>query len=278
MRDDRPAAGRLTALGGGSTWALLPLRLMIGFGFAAHGYAKLSRGPEQFAVILDAIGAPLPHVLAWVTALLEFLGGLSIIAGACVVPLSLPLALVMVTAMVSVHLPYGFSSVRLTAVTPEGAQFGPIGYELNLLYVAGLLALALLGAGRFSVDQWLREGKRGAPGLPPAGARVVAGAATEVRAALLVELEAKPGKEAAVVSFLQGGLSLVEQEPATITWYALRRGPSTFGIFDTFPDDTGRRAHLAGRVAAALMAQAPELLASAPTVETVEILAAKLPG
>jgi quinol monooxygenase YgiN len=108
----------------------------------------------------------------------------------------------------------------------------------------------------------------------PSAAKV----ATKVRAALLVVLEAKPGKEAAVASFLQGGLSIVEQEPATITWYAIKLGPSTFGIFDTFPDDVGRQAHLAGRVAAALMAQAPELLASAPTIEKVDILAAKLPG
>jgi quinol monooxygenase YgiN len=108
----------------------------------------------------------------------------------------------------------------------------------------------------------------------PSAAKV----ATKVRAALLVVLEAKPGKEAAVASFLQGGLSIVEQEPATITWYAIKLGPSTFGIFDTFPDDAGRQAHLAGRVAAALMAQAPELLASAPTIEKVDILAAKLPG
>jgi quinol monooxygenase YgiN len=103
-------------------------------------------------------------------------------------------------------------------------------------------------------------------------------APAKVREALLVRLEAKPGKEAAVASFLQGGLPIVEQEPATITWYAIKLGPSTFGIFDTFPDDAGRQAHLAGRVAAALMAQAPELLASAPAIEKVEILAAKLPG
>jgi quinol monooxygenase YgiN len=102
-------------------------------------------------------------------------------------------------------------------------------------------------------------------------------AAPTVRTALLVRLEAKPGKEAAVASFLQGGLPIVEREPATITWYAIKLGPSTFGIFDTFPDDAGRQAHLAGQVAAALMAQAPELLATAPTIEKVEILAAKLP-
>jgi quinol monooxygenase YgiN len=102
-------------------------------------------------------------------------------------------------------------------------------------------------------------------------------ATTTVRAALLVRLEAKPGKEAAVASFLRDGLPIVEQEPATITWYAIKLGPSTFGIFDSFPDDAGRQAHLAGRVAAALTAKAPELLVSAPTIEKVEILAAKLP-
>jgi len=101
---------------------------------------------------------------------------------------------------------------------------------------------------------------------------------SKVRAALWVRLEAKPGKEAAVASFLEGGLPIVEQEPATITWYALKLGPSTFGIFDTFPDDQGRDAHLAGRVAAALMAKAPDLLASAPSIEKVEVLATKLPG
>ncbi len=102
--------------------------------------------------------------------------------------------------------------------------------------------------------------------------------ATKVRTALWVRLEAKPGQEAAVASFLEGGLPIVEQEPGTITWYAIRLGPSTFGIFDTFPDDQGRDAHLAGRVAAALMAKAPELLASAPSIEKVDVIAAKIPG
>ena len=101
---------------------------------------------------------------------------------------------------------------------------------------------------------------------------------SKVHTALWVRLEAKPGKEAAVASFLEGALPIVEQEPATITWYALKLGPSTFGIYDTFPDDKGRDAHLAGRVAAALMAKAPELLASAPSIEKLEVLAAKLPG
>jgi quinol monooxygenase YgiN len=100
--------------------------------------------------------------------------------------------------------------------------------------------------------------------------------ATKVRTGLWVRLEAKQGKETALASFLEGGLPIVEQEPATITWYAIRLGPTSFGIFDTFPDDRGREAHLAGRVAAALMAKAPELLASDPSIEKVEVLAAKL--
>jgi putative oxidoreductase len=137
-------------------WALLPLRLVVGFGFAAHGYAKLSRGPESFAGILTSLGVPQPHLMAWVTSLLEFIGGLSVMAGAFVVPLSLPLIVVMLTAMFSVHFQYGFSSIRLKAVSASGAEFGPIGYELNVLYVAALLALALGGSGRPSVDHYMR--------------------------------------------------------------------------------------------------------------------------
>lgn len=97
-----------------------------------------------------------------------------------------------------------------------------------------------------------------------------------VTVALFVRLEAKPGKEAEVESFLKSGLAVVQEEPATTTWYAIRMGPSTFGIFDTFPDDSGRQAHLTGKVAAALMAKAPDLLAQPPAIEKVDVLAAKL--
>ena len=100
---------------------------------------------------------------------------------------------------------------------------------------------------------------------------------TQVRTALLVRLEAKPGQEAAVAEFLRGAEPLVAQEPATTTWFALQLGPSSFGIFDTFPDDAGREAHLKGQVAAALMKQAPNLFATSPTIEKVDILAVKLP-
>ena len=99
-----------------------------------------------------------------------------------------------------------------------------------------------------------------------------------VKVALYVRLEAKPGKEAAVESFLSSGLSIVQEEPATTAWFALRMGPRTFGIFDAFPDEPGRQAHLAGRVAAALMSKAPELLEKPPAIEKVDVLAAKLPG
>ena len=99
-----------------------------------------------------------------------------------------------------------------------------------------------------------------------------------VKVALLVKLEAKPGKETAVEDFLKGGLPIVQAEPATTTWYALKLGPSSYGIFDTFPDDAGRQAHLAGKVAAALMAKASELFSKPPSIEKVDILAAKLPG
>jgi quinol monooxygenase YgiN len=98
-----------------------------------------------------------------------------------------------------------------------------------------------------------------------------------VTVALLVRLEAKPGKEAEVESFLRGGLPLVQDEPETTAWFGIRLGPSTFGIFDAFPNEAGRQAHLSGKVAAALMAKASELFAKPPAIEKVDILAAKLP-
>lgn len=94
--------------------------------------------------------------------------------------------------------------------------------------------------------------------------------------ALWVRLEAKPGKEKDVEAFLRSGLAIVQQERATITWYAIRLNATTFGIFDTFTDEAGRQAHLSGQVAAALMQKAPELLAQPPAIEKVDVLAAKL--
>jgi quinol monooxygenase YgiN len=98
-----------------------------------------------------------------------------------------------------------------------------------------------------------------------------------VSVALFVRLEAKPGKEKEVEDFLRGGLPIVEEEPATTAWFGIRLGPTTFGIFDAFPDEAGRQAHLAGRVAAALMARASELFEQPPVIEKLDVLAAKLP-
>jgi quinol monooxygenase YgiN len=98
-----------------------------------------------------------------------------------------------------------------------------------------------------------------------------------VKTALLVTLEAKPGKEKEVEQFLAGALPIVQSEPATIAWFAIKMGPSKFGIFDAFPDEKGRQTHLSGKVAAALMAKAPELLAKPPSIEKIDVLAAKLP-
>jgi quinol monooxygenase YgiN len=100
--------------------------------------------------------------------------------------------------------------------------------------------------------------------------------AQNVKVGLWVRLEAKPGKEQAVEQFLNGGLALVEQEPATVAWFAVRLGPSSFAIFDVFPNDAGRQAHLTGAVAAALMAKAGELLSQPPSIEKIDVLAAKL--
>ncbi|MEJ7576010.1 MAG: DoxX family protein [Pyrinomonadaceae bacterium] len=148
-----------------SKWAPLPLRLVIGYGFMAHGYAKLSRGPEGFANILQTLGVPAPSLMAWMTALIEFFGGLAIIAGAFVPIVSIPLIIIMLVAMFTVHLPYGFSSITLRRMTATGPEFGTPGYEVNLLYIAGLLTLVLGGTGAFSVDRLLAR-RKGRSELP----------------------------------------------------------------------------------------------------------------
>ena len=99
-----------------------------------------------------------------------------------------------------------------------------------------------------------------------------------VTVGLWVRLEAKRGQEMAVENFLRGGLALAQAEPATTAWFAVRLGPSTFAIFDAFPDEAGRQAHLTGRIAEALMARASELLSVPPAIEKVDVLASKLPG
>jgi putative oxidoreductase len=136
-------------------WAPLPLRLIIGFGFMTHGWAKLSRGPTGFAKLLAQVGAPLPEATAWASTFVELLGGLAIFVGAFVELVSLPLIVMMLVAMFTVHLKYGFSSVNTIGLTANGPKFGPPGYEVNLLYIAGLISLILGGAGALSVDRLL---------------------------------------------------------------------------------------------------------------------------
>jgi quinol monooxygenase YgiN len=119
------------------------------------------------------------------------------------------------------------------------------------------------------------------PEFPAAGASHLVmldrkGETTMFKAALLVRLEAKPGKEKDVMAFLEAGLALANQEPTTPLWFALRLGPTTFGVFDAFTDESGRQAHLSGPIAQALMAKAPELFDKPPVIEAADVLGAKL--
>ncbi|MDT7811480.1 MAG: putative oxidoreductase [Acidobacteriaceae bacterium] len=152
-------SSRFTFLGRASVtrWAPIPLRLIVGYGFMQHGFAKLSRGPDAFAVVLHAIGVPAPHLMAWLTILIEVFGGLAVLLGALVPLASLPMAAVLLVAIFTVHLPYGFSSIKLISVTSGHAQLGPPGYETNLLYLACLAALVLGGSGPMSIDGYLRR-------------------------------------------------------------------------------------------------------------------------
>lgn len=144
-----------------SQWAPLALRLVIGYGFLVHGLAKLGRGPQKFAGVLEWMGIPLPGLMAWVVTLAEIFGGLAILAGAFVLLVSIPLAIIHVVAIFGVHLQYGFSSVKTVGLTQAGPQFGPPGFEVNLLYIAGLLAIVMGGdAGAWSVDRLLARRRR----------------------------------------------------------------------------------------------------------------------
>lgn len=136
-------------------WAPVPLRLIVGYGFFAHGLAKLEKGPERFVDIVQAIGTPMPHFMAWLTILVELFGGLAVLLGAFVPWISVPMAAVLLVAMFTVHLPFGFTSIKLMAVTADGPKFGPPGYETDLIYLACLATLVLAGSGPLAVDGWI---------------------------------------------------------------------------------------------------------------------------
>jgi len=138
-------------------WTPIPLRLIVGYGFMAHGYAKLERGPDVFVGIVHALGVPLPSLMAWLTILVELFGGLAVLLGAFIPLASLPMAATLLVATFTVHLPYGFTSIKLLAVTANGPQFGPPGYETDLLYLACLIALILGGPGPLAIDGHLAK-------------------------------------------------------------------------------------------------------------------------
>lgn len=156
----RPAASLRRA-----SWAL-PLRLMVGYGFVAHGLAKLERGPEVFTGILQALHMPAAPLLARATILTELVGGVAVLVGAFVPLASVPMAIVLVVAILTVHLPNGFSSIKLLAVTSAGAHFGQPGYETDLLYCACLAALVLGGSGPFALDSVLLRRSGNEPRAP----------------------------------------------------------------------------------------------------------------
>jgi putative oxidoreductase len=136
-------------------WFAIPLRLIVGYGFMEHGYAKLARGPDGFVHILAALGVPIPEVAAWATILVELFGGLAVLLGALIPLAGIPMIVVLIVAIVTVHLPNGFSSIKLQSVTADGAHFGQPGYETDLLYMAALVALAIGGSGPLSVDGFI---------------------------------------------------------------------------------------------------------------------------
>jgi putative oxidoreductase len=142
-----------------AAWYAIPLRLIVGFGFMQHGYAKLIHGPDKWIGILHAIGVPLPFLLGWATILVEVMGGALIFVGALVPLAAGPMVIVLLVAIFMVHLPNGFSSIKLQSFDAAGAHFGQPGYETDLLYLAGIIALCFGGTGPFSVDGVLNRRK-----------------------------------------------------------------------------------------------------------------------
>lgn len=141
-------------------WVTLILRLIMGTGFIVHGWAKISRGTAGFGKLLAWIGIPLPQVTAAVTSWIELTGGIVLILGIWTRFTAIPLAVTMMVAMFTINIRYGFSSIKTIGLTPEGPVFGPPGYEINLLYIGGLLVLMLLGAGKWSIGYFIRKQKK----------------------------------------------------------------------------------------------------------------------
>ena len=137
------------------SWYAIPLRLIVGYGFMEHGYAKIARGPDSFVAILHALGMPAPALFAWATIAVELLGGFAVLIGALIPIASIPMIVVLLVAIFTVHVPNGFSSIKLLSVDAAGAHFGQPGYETDLLYIAALFAMMVGGAGPLAVDRLL---------------------------------------------------------------------------------------------------------------------------
>jgi len=135
-------------------YAAIPLRLVVGYGLLAHGLSKLRGGPDEFAAILHAIGVPAPQLMAWVTIATEILSGIAILIGGFVSLVSIPSIILLAVAILTVHLPYGFSSIKLLGISNGRAQFGPPGYECDLLYIVPIVVLVLIGPTPWSVDNY----------------------------------------------------------------------------------------------------------------------------
>jgi len=139
------------------SWSPLLLRLIVGFGFMAHGWAKISRGTAGFEKLLIQTGVPMHHLLSYVAPYTELIGGLAILIGLATRFVTVPLVVTMLTAMFTIHIHYGFSAVKTIGLTPAGPLFGPPGYEINLIYIAALLSLMITGGGTFSADTLLKN-------------------------------------------------------------------------------------------------------------------------
>lgn len=133
-------------------WSPLLLRLITGVGFIAHGWAKIARGTAGFEKLLIQTGVPMHHLMSIIAPYTEILGGIAILIGLFTRLVAIPLIITMLTAMLTVNIHYGFSSIKTIGLTPSGPLFGPPGYEINLMYIAILVSLIVTGAGKLSAD------------------------------------------------------------------------------------------------------------------------------
>jgi Predicted membrane protein len=142
------------------SWPAFILRVIVGIGFFVHGYAKLSKGPEGFTKLLHQVGVPAPELMAWLAIIAEVLGGIALIIGAFVSIVTVPLIITMLTAWLTIHYRFGYSSIKTIGLDADGPKFGPPGYEINLLYIAALIMLMATGAGKFSIDSMIARRKK----------------------------------------------------------------------------------------------------------------------